>query len=199
MPFSTSLLPGNTLSKSNNSWSYWCGSDICCSVCFCSMPFSSSLLPDRTISKSNDSCSHWCGSDICCSMCLGSLDVFLRGRGLQFVMNESGNAWISPFVDILKYFLEYLSWCGFTCLSSNSCTLTVIGLFREWLWQWCACHELKLTAQWLACSANGSLTVGSPKMLQYFAGSKLQVETSVSLLIRSGVLDHSWTNRLLEA
>jgi hypothetical protein len=42
-------------------------------------------------------------------MCLGSLDIFLQGRGLQFVMNESADAWISPFVDILKYFLEYLS------------------------------------------------------------------------------------------
>jgi len=125
VPFSTSLLPGHTISKSNNSQSCWwkwymlqrvflfyallnftasrayyiqvqqftellmeviyvaacvsvlcpsqlrCfqamlypsptihravdGSDICCSVCFCSMPFSTSLLPGRTISKSNNS------------------------------------------------------------------------------------------------------------------------------------------------
>jgi hypothetical protein len=36
-------------------------------------------------------------------------------------------------------------------------------------------------------------------MLQYFMGSKLQVEASVSLLIKSGVLDRLWTNKLLKS
>jgi len=126
MPFSTSLLPDRTISKSNNSWRYWCGSDICCSVCFCSMPFSTSLLPGHTIFKSNNSQSCWW-------KWYRLQRVFLFYALLNFAASRAYYIQVQRFTKLLMwkwYMLQHVfgkSWRFLAGQRSSICD--------EWIWQ----------------------------------------------------------------